>query len=187
MKYLFLDTETTGLDPKKDEILSLTMIVYEYESNTFEVKLDLLFRPLHHREWPEAEKINHILPRDVKNAFLISDYLNDIQNIVDECDKCFVYNVAFDCAFLENIGVDFSNLTFLDPMISYAARFNFGRWVSLSNAYFNIFKKNFDAHFSLDDTLALIELSHFLWPSSFCADFDRAFQTLNREVYHAKN
>lgn len=65
---IFLDTETTGLDPETDEILQISVV-----NNNGEILLNSYIRPEHKTEWTAAEAINHISPQMVKNAPVISD------------------------------------------------------------------------------------------------------------------
>lgn len=177
--FLFLDLETTGLDPQNDEILSLTMIVYDYENNVFHTRLNRFFKPAYHSEWPEAEKINNISPQIVKNFTSIKESLSEIQHIINECSKIFIYNVSFDTKFLEFVGIDFSGKTFIDPMISYASRYTNGKWKSLSYVYNNLVGHDFlFTHTSLGDTLALIEISLLLYPELFRVDVSYALELL---------
>lgn len=178
---LFLDVETTGLDPQCDEILSLTMIEYDYKTNFFHTCLDLKFKPDSVSEWPQAEKINGISPSSVSDCDSIKEYISDIQFIVNECSEIFIYNVQFDSSFLENIGIDFSGKTFIDPMVSYAARFTSGKWKKLSYVYSDLLGHSFkDTHTSFGDTLALIEVSMSLYPQFFRVDVDSAFDLFFR-------
>lgn len=180
---LFLDVETTGLDPEFDEILSLTLIEYDYENNSFHTRLNLKFKPDSLTEWPEAEKINGISPSSVSDCDSIKEYIKDIQQCVDECSEIVIYNVRFDSAFLENIGIDFSGKTFIDPMLSYAARYTSGKWMSLSYVYSDLLGHPFkNTHTSLGDTLALVEVTLALYPQSFRVDVLNAFGD-----FYAKN
>lgn len=181
---LFLDVETTGLDPENDEILSLTLIEYDYENNSFHTCMDLKFKPDSLSEWPDAEKINGISPASVSDCDSIKEYIKDIQQCVDECSEIVIYNVRFDSAFLENIGIDFSGKTFIDPMLSYAARYTSGKWMSLSYVYFDLLGHPFkNIHTSFGDTLALIEVTMILYPQSFRVDAFSSFEFFSQNFH----
>ena len=65
MKLIF-DTETTGLDPMRDEILQLS-IIDENEDVLFNDYL----KPTRKTEWPDAERINHISYMMVKDKMYV--------------------------------------------------------------------------------------------------------------------
>ena len=56
MRTVFLDLETTGLDPRTDEILEIGIL-----DDAGRVLLDSLVRPERHRRWPGAEAIQGVL------------------------------------------------------------------------------------------------------------------------------
>ena len=56
-KAIIFDTETTGLDPRKDEILTLSVI--DGDGKTL---WDRAYRPSNVTVWPQAEAVNHISP-----------------------------------------------------------------------------------------------------------------------------
>lgn len=55
---IVIDTETTGLDPFRDELLQVSII--DEDGN---VLFDSYFKPLKHKEWSKAESVNHISPK----------------------------------------------------------------------------------------------------------------------------
>ena len=58
---IVIDTETTGLDPEKDELLQVSII--DIDGNEL---FNSYFKP-HAISWHEAEKVNHISPEMVQN------------------------------------------------------------------------------------------------------------------------
>lgn len=97
---LVLDTETTGLDPETDELLQIAIVEYDGDG-----RFSSFFRPYRHREWPEAMKVNHITPGAVSLCHHAEAYRDTIQRILDSAAALVGYNVGFDLAFLEAIGV----------------------------------------------------------------------------------
>lgn len=57
---LVLDTETTGLNPRRDEVLSLSIIDGEGQAI-----LDERFAATRHRRWDAAQAVHGISPSDV--------------------------------------------------------------------------------------------------------------------------
>lgn len=107
---IFLDTETTGLDPEADEILQISVM-----NNSGEILLNSYIRPEHKTEWTAAEAINHISPQMVKNAPLMSDIAPLISKIMSGAKVAVAYNIDFDWHFiskaLEKSDFDFENDT----------------------------------------------------------------------------
>ena len=96
-KVLYIDTETTGLDRKNDEILELAMV------NGFgDVVFHEFFNPTKHTEWKEAEEINHISPRNLANKDPISNYKEQLEGIFRDVEAIIMYNAEFDLAFITN-------------------------------------------------------------------------------------
>lgn len=103
-KLLFLDTETTGLDPNKNGVIQVAMIHGNHE---LEFKVNPL--PLGVKVDKEASKINgykkkHIkkLPNHKAMFEKMKGYLDIYLNPFDKEDKFTVvgYNVKFDVEFL---------------------------------------------------------------------------------------
>lgn len=108
---LVLDTETTGLDPETDELLQIAIVEYDGDG-----RFSSFFRPERHREWPEAMKVNHITPGAVERCATAFEYRYTIQRVLDSADALVGYNVGFDLAFLEAIGVRIPPVPVCDVM-----------------------------------------------------------------------
>ena len=52
-----IDTETTGLEPGKDEILQVSVV-----NGNGDVLFDSLVKPTHRKRWPKAAEVNGITP-----------------------------------------------------------------------------------------------------------------------------
>lgn len=91
---LYLDLETTGLDPKGDEIIEIA-ILDENEN----VLLDTFVKPVHVSQWPEAQAINGISPDMVKDAPELSELKQQIREIT-KGSELFIWNAPFDLGFL---------------------------------------------------------------------------------------
>lgn len=103
-KVVFLDTETTGLSKKKDEVIQLTIIDLEGE-----VLYDKLIRPQYAKRWGKAQAINGISPYDVKDAPTLLEEKSEIEAILAEADVIVGWNVRFDLDMLYANGIDAPN------------------------------------------------------------------------------
>ena len=94
------DTETTGLDPKEDEILTISIVDWNGV-----VVFDGKFSPKCKRAWAEAAAVNGITPESVEGLPTIDESLTEFRRIFAEADEVIGYNLPFDLAFLEAVGV----------------------------------------------------------------------------------
>jgi DNA polymerase-3 subunit epsilon len=98
-KIIVVDTETTGLDPKHDELLQVSII--DINGN---VLYDGLFKPKA-SSWESAMKVNHITPEMVQDAPRISEKIAEINDIMYGSDAIIGYNTNFDLNFLRFNGL----------------------------------------------------------------------------------
>ena len=125
---IIIDSETTGLDAKQDEILQLTIL-----SNNGDVLFNEYIRPLNHTKWPEAEKIHHITYDMVKDCAPLSYHKKAIQQIIDSADTIVGYNHSFDMAFLETAGIYSDAKKNYDLMLEFSQLK--GEWDKTHNSY----------------------------------------------------
>jgi len=140
-KKLIIDTETTGLDPVRDEILQISII--DSEGNTL---YDGYFKPFA-TSWKEAQRIHGISPEMVEDAPRISDKLVEINSILSQAECIIGYNVDFDINFLRNNGVIIYNdigvydvmKVFAEIYGEYSEYFGNFKWQKLTTAaeYYN--------------------------------------------------
>lgn len=114
------DTETTGIDPwDNNEILQVSFV--DGEGN---VLLNSLVKPVNRQRWPNAEKVNGISPKMVKEAPTLSELAPQIRGILDSAKILVAYNMKFDVSFLNASGLGFGKYihpeTKVDVMIDYA-------------------------------------------------------------------
>ncbi len=98
MKLVFLDTETTGNEPKKDRLCQLCYRVGDkVRSEYFKPPIPIP---------PEASEITHITDKTVadKPAFRGSSMHKELDTILQD-HVLVAHNAPFDCAILNNEGV----------------------------------------------------------------------------------
>ena len=116
-----IDTETTGLNPKKDELLQVSII--DIDGN---VLFNSYFKPKA-TSWTSAERVNGISPEMVENAPKISEKIKEINEIVYNSETIIGYNTDFDLSFLYYNGLILSeNTKFIDVMTRFAEIY--GEW-----------------------------------------------------------
>lgn len=157
-KKIVLDTETTGLSCFKDEILQLVIIDDEGHClfNEF-------FKPQHTTSWYQSSEIHHIYPKDVENKLHISEYIPQIQEIIDHAETIIGYNIDFDIGFLIQAGIDFyAEQNLVDVMLEFAPIYGewndfFGdyKWQKLSTCA-DYFGFNYCPHLALEDVKATL-------------------------------
>lgn len=93
-KPLFIDLETTGLNPETDEVIEIAVV-----KKCGTVILNALIKPETKTEWPNAQKINKISPTMVQNKQTI----NSLTHILVPAFKnrtVYAWNAPFDYSFM---------------------------------------------------------------------------------------
>lgn len=131
-KIICIDTETTGLNRAKDEILQLAII-----DGGGRVLFNERFKPQENSSWIGAEAIHGISPADVANCKPLLFYKKQIEKILRGADVVVGYNVeGFDLPILYNSGIDRSILDGV-PVVDVMLAFSpiFGEWVNWKADY----------------------------------------------------
>lgn len=126
---IVLDTETTGLHPQFDEILQLSII--DGDGN---ILWNKLYHPSFKSSWPEAQRIHHIKPSDVRNKDFIEDDLVQIQDILNRAEQICAFNAEYDMAFLGEIGLRVDTSKIVDTMRVYARKYHGRDFIKLTQA-----------------------------------------------------
>ena len=129
IKGIVIDTETTGLNPERDELLQVSII--DTDGRTL---FDSYFKPLA-SSWQEAERINGISPEMVNGCPAISEKIEEINAIMQRTEVIIGYNTQFDLRFLCNNGLVFpGGAEVVDVMEQFAQ--GYGEW----NEYYECYK-----------------------------------------------
>lgn len=160
------DTETTGIYTYNNEILQVSFV--DGEGN---VLLNSLVKPVNRKQWPDAQKINGISPKMVKDAPTLADLAPAIRGILASAKVLVAYNMDFDVSFLKaanlNFGLYIHPETKIDVMIDYAevagkwndyhGDYKWQKLVDCANHYgFDWSTTGTHAHDSLGDALATL-------------------------------
>lgn len=127
---IILDSETTGLCPKLNDILQLAII-----DDGGNILFNEYIKPTRKTAWPDAEAINGISPDMVKDRHPISFHKKQIQEIISKADSIIGYNLQFDLSFLMLAGIRIpTDIVQIDVMHEFAPIY--GEW----NDYYETYK-----------------------------------------------
>lgn len=97
-EYVCLDTETTGLNPRKDEILSIGAVVIKKNKILMRKTFNIFVKPSKNVS-EESIKIHHIRPIDLENALDPEVAIKELLNFIGP--RTIVgYYIKFDIAIL---------------------------------------------------------------------------------------
>lgn len=96
-----IDVETTGLNPKNDEILQVAIC----DGNCTEL-FNSYVMPERRKRWPSAQKVNGITWEMVKDSPTLNEVSAQIHTILNSKELVIGYNLRFDFSMLEAGGVD---------------------------------------------------------------------------------
>jgi len=97
-EYVCFDCETTGLNPKKDEIISIGAIIIKGNQILHSKKFER-FAKTEQPLSPESIKIHHIRECDIENALDINDVIDEFLEFVGN-RPLVGYYLEFDCAMV---------------------------------------------------------------------------------------
>lgn len=183
MKFLYIDTETTGLDFNQDAIVQLSGI-YQNTSTDVEEEFNYHLKPWANQRMSEkATELNHITNEEIATypdqlaVFKeFNDFLRERINPYDSKDKAYLigYNIQFDHSMIRS-WYRFNHNNYLSSFIwtpgidvmYIASLFLLGERPSmpnfrLSTVYRYLFKEDFPAHDALADIKATKKVLDYL-------------------------
>lgn len=157
-KVVVIDTETTGLDPANDELLSVAVV-----SGGGNTLYKSFVKPVYTESWPDAQAINCISPDMVASAPTAQDIAQRLGEYINDEHLVVGYNVEFDLKFIDHwVGVrKFRGFPpgIFDVKEEFSKVHGFRRkgdgyaWVKLSECA-GFYGHSFDAHNSESDAVA---------------------------------
>lgn len=128
-KIFVIDTETTGLRPRNDEILAIAVVDCDGNELFYH-----LIKPERRKRWPEAQKINGISPKDVENEKTLMKRYDELAPYFKRGNLIVGYNVDFDIKMLKAGGIRLGEIPTFDVMKAWANAYSGGKWLKLKDA-----------------------------------------------------
>ena len=134
-EYIVLDTETTGLNPKKDEILSIGAVKIKDNKIQVSESFEIFIKPVSNIS-AQSITIHHIRPIDLQNGVTIDEALEQLLPFIGNL-PIVGYYISFDIAILNQYLKRFIGTTLPNESIE------------LSSMYYKRYKKS-SAHEFVD-------------------------------------
>ncbi|UTJ07145.1 3'-5' exonuclease [Arcobacter roscoffensis] len=124
-EYVCLDCETTGLSPRKDEILSIGAVIIKENKILMRKTLNIFVKPSKKID-AESIKIHHIRPIDLQNAINPKDAILELLDFIGN-RPIVGYYIKFDVAMISKytkkyIGISLPNETIEVSSMYYKTR-----------------------------------------------------------------
>lgn len=177
---LFVDVETTGLDPNKDEIIELAMLPFRYSLGGDLIEVLEPFDRLREPSTPippAVTVLTGITDEMVAGKQIVPD---EVAEFASSADFVVAHNAAFDRRFLERFCPSFCTKPWACSMaeIDWAAEGFEGTKLAYLAAGYGFF---YDRHRAANDCLAAVELLSRVLPrsgkSGLASLLERARQT----------
>lgn len=146
-----LDTETTGLDPGRDSVLSLSIV-----DGDLDTVFDSLVHTYRKGRWPSAQRVNGINPMMVRDSPSVPQIRGEVHDILASADVVVGYNLyRFDIPMMEGDGFDLPDMAVYDAYLAFVDSYPGNPNHSLS-ACAGMFGIGFEPHRSLEDARAAL-------------------------------
>jgi len=126
-EYIVLDTETTGLNPKKDEILSIAAVKIINNKIITSKSFKIFIKPSN-KISSKSISIHHILPDDLSNSVSINEALEELFSFIKNL-PIIGYYISFDINILN---------TYIKKYIGTTLN---NKQIELSDMYYKRYKK----------------------------------------------
>lgn len=163
---IFLDLETTGLDPARDEIIEIAMVPFTYGVTTGRIhEIGKAFQALRQPAQPIPEKVTELT--GLTNEMVAGKSIDpaDVARFVAEASLVIAHNARFDRPFAERFCPAFASTAWACSLaqVPWADEGFAGARLEYLATGFGFF---YDAHRAADDCLAGIELLTRTLPKS---------------------
>lgn len=98
---LFVDVETTGLDPSRDEIIELAMVRFSYDAEGRIFAIEEAYHGLQEPSVPISDEITKLTGIDAAMVAGQKIDKDEVARLVEASDLVLAHNAAFDRKFLE--------------------------------------------------------------------------------------
>ncbi|MDF0602164.1 3'-5' exonuclease [Psychromarinibacter sp. C21-152] len=177
---LFVDVETTGLDPNKDEIIELAMVPFRYSLGGDVIEVLEPFDRLREPSTPIPPAVTVLT--GITDEMVAGKQIDpsDVSEFAASADLVVAHNAAFDRRFLERFCPSFCRKPWACSMaeIDWAAEGFEGTKLAYLAAGYGFF---YDRHRAVNDCLAAVELLARTLPrsgfSGLASLLERARQT----------
>lgn len=109
-KAIYLDVETTGLDPDVDKIIELAMVPFEFDSDGNIYRVLPAYNALQDPGIPIPEEITRITGISDDMVAGKSIDTDKVSELLSDCVLVIAHNARFDRPFMENLYAGFQNL-----------------------------------------------------------------------------
>ena len=108
---IYIDTETTGVNPDKDEVIELAMVPFEFDSSGNIYRIHPEYNSFQDPHKPIPEKITQItgITDDMVKGQSID--MAEVVNMLDKAVLVIAHNAAFDRQFVEKLCDRFKDIS----------------------------------------------------------------------------
>lgn len=183
-KVACIDVETTGLHPGNDEVLQLSIC-----NGNGEILVNSYVCPVKRKRWPNAQSVHGITWQMVKDAPLLTDLAEPVEEILNECELLIGYNIKrFDFGFLLEGRIDIPRGIRVYDLIEDCSVLH-GKWNDYHGDYtFPKLQKvageygiTYDAHDSANDVIATTKLFYALLNGDAMAEKLDTYRKIDEE------
>ena len=108
---IYIDTETTGINPNKDEVIELAMVPFEFDSSVNIYRILPEYNSFQDPHKPIPEKITQItgITDDMVKGQSID--MAEVVKMIDKAVLVVAHNATFDRQFVEKLSDSFKDIS----------------------------------------------------------------------------